>query len=42
TKSNGTGLGLSLTKEIIESAKGKVLVASQVGVGTTFTFQFPA
>ena len=41
TKSSGTGLGLSLTKEIVEAAKGKILVASQVGAGTTFTFQFP-
>lgn len=42
TKSNGTGLGLALTKEIVESAKGKILVNSQMGIGTTFTFQFPA
>jgi two-component system, NtrC family, sensor kinase len=41
TKANGTGLGLSLTKEIVEAAKGRIMVASQVGVGTTFTFQFP-
>ena len=41
TKTNGTGLGLALTKEIVEAARGRVLVASQVGVGTTFTFQFP-
>ena len=41
TKTNGTGLGLSLTKEIVEAARGRILVASQVGVGTTFTFQFP-
>lgn len=42
TKSNGTGLGLALTKEIVEAAKGKILVNSQLGMGTTFTFQFPA
>ena len=42
TKTTGTGLGLSLTKEIVEAAKGKILVASQAGQGTTFTFLFPA
>lgn len=41
TKSTGTGLGLSLTKEIVEAAKGRILVASQLGLGTTFTFEFP-
>ncbi len=41
TKTTGTGLGLSLTKEIVEAAKGKILVASQAGQGTTFTFLFP-
>ncbi|NBX68039.1 MAG: sensor histidine kinase [Proteobacteria bacterium] len=41
TKPNGTGLGLALTKEIVEAAKGRILVASQMGMGTTFTFQFP-
>ena len=40
TKPNGTGLGLALTKEIVESAKGKILVVSELGIGTTFTCQF--
>jgi hypothetical protein len=42
TKNNGTGLGLALTKEIVEAAKRKILVNSKLGVGTTFTFEFPA
>lgn len=42
TKNNGTGLGLALTKEIVEAAKGKILVNSKLGVGTTFIFEFPA
>jgi len=38
----GTGLGLSLCREIIESHKGRIRVASAVGKGTTFTLRFPA
>lgn len=41
TKHNGTGLGLALTKEIVEEAHGSIFVSSQLGTGTTFTFQFP-
>ncbi|WP_169818746.1 response regulator [Niabella ginsenosidivorans] len=37
----GTGLGLSIAKHIIESQKGTINVASQPGVGTTFTFVIP-
>lgn len=42
TKNNGTGLGLSLTKEVIEEAHGSISCDSEVGRGTTFTFDFPA
>lgn len=42
TKPNGTGLGLTLTKAIVEEAQGTVQCVSQLGKGTTFTFQFPA
>jgi signal transduction histidine kinase len=38
----GTGLGLSIVKEIIEAHGGRISVASQWGVGTTFTFSIPA
>lgn len=41
TKSSGTGLGLTLTKEIVEEAQGSLQCDSQIGQGTTFTFQFP-
>jgi len=38
----GTGLGLFIVRQIIEKNKGKVSVKSKVGVGTTFTLEFPA
>lgn len=41
TKKNGTGLGLSLTKTIVEEANGTLSCLSEMGKGTTFTFQFP-
>jgi len=34
----GTGLGLAIVKHIIEAHEQHITVASQVGVGTTFTF----
>lgn len=37
----GTGLGLSLAKEVMESHGGRLRVESGVGVGTTFTLKFP-
>jgi len=33
----GTGLGLPVVKQIVEGYGGTIAVASQVGVGTTFT-----
>lgn len=41
TKQNGTGLGLMLTKSIVEEAQGTVDCDSEMGQGTTFTFKFP-
>lgn len=37
----GTGIGLMLSKEFIESNGGRIEVTSQVGLGTTFTMWLP-
>ncbi|QDV51246.1 sensor histidine kinase [Gimesia fumaroli] len=37
----GTGLGLSLAKEVMEAHKGRIRVESAVGKGTAFTLKFP-
>jgi len=37
----GTGLGMSIVKEIVELHHGNLLVASAPGQGTTVTLQFP-
>ncbi|MBU0504567.1 HAMP domain-containing histidine kinase, partial [bacterium] len=37
----GTGLGLWITKQIIELMKGKIMIDSMEGVGTQVSLQFP-
>lgn len=41
TSIEGTGLGLFITKELVEKMGGTLSVKSQLGVGTTFTVTFP-
>jgi len=37
----GTGLGMSITKNLVELMHGQIAVESQKGVGSAFTFTFP-
>ena len=41
TQYKGTGLGMSIVKELIEKMQGTIEVTSQQGVGTTYVFRLP-
>ncbi len=41
TKTKGMGLGLSMVKNIVNNAKGKIWFDSKIGRGTKFFLQFP-
>jgi len=41
TKSRGTGMGLAITRRIIEEHGGSISVSSEYGRGTTFTIVLP-
>jgi signal transduction histidine kinase len=42
TKRRGLGLGLAISKRIVEQLDGTIVVESELGRGTSFTLQFPA
>jgi len=41
TKSSGTGLGLAMSKTIVEQVKGKIWFETVEGEGTTFYVELP-
>jgi hypothetical protein len=41
TKSKGSGIGLSLVKQIIENHGGKIWFSSEEGKGSSFSFSIP-
>jgi signal transduction histidine kinase len=41
TKRRGLGLGLAISRKIVEQLGGQITVTSQVGHGTTFVLSFP-
>ena len=41
TKAQGVGLGLTISKKLIEANGGRIAVESQPGTGTAFTLHLP-
>ncbi len=41
SKAGGTGIGLALTKELIQLLNGEIKVTSEINKGTTFTVKLP-
>jgi nitrogen fixation/metabolism regulation signal transduction histidine kinase len=41
TKNSGMGLGLAISKKIVEQLGGQIAYQTKVGVGTTFTIELP-
>jgi len=41
TKRRGLGLGLALSKKVVEQLDGTIAVKIQIGIGSTFTLCFP-
>ena len=41
SKTQGNGLGLYITKNLVDSMHGKISVSSEFGVGTEFCVEFP-
>ena len=37
----GSGLGLAIVRQLVQAHGGRIEVASEVGVGTTFTVELP-